>query len=126
MYNFVFFFIYSQQIQKGKSEFFSIRNGALIVGLTLIIHIGFLYAIYRKIFLMGSQGYGGSKSIISLFVIAIFVLSQFYYNKKITNKILERENGELLFTGDIWNNIKMILLCFVPLIIEICLSIKTN
>jgi hypothetical protein len=58
MYDFVFFIIYSQQLQKNRSETFSRYNGSLIASLALLIHIGFIYAIIRKVFFKEGGGYG--------------------------------------------------------------------
>ncbi|CAN5500664.1 hypothetical protein BH10BAC3_BH10BAC3_02120 [soil metagenome] len=83
MYDYIFFFIYSQQIRKGKSESFSRYNGALIVALSLVIHIFFCFAVYRKFFLEPGQGYGFlNRSSESVPVIVIFVLVFFYYIEK--------------------------------------------
>ena len=58
MYNFIFFFIYSQQIQKGKSEIFSRLNGSLIAGIAIVVHIGFILSVLRKNILKSAEGYG--------------------------------------------------------------------
>lgn len=48
MYNFIFFFIFSQQIQKNGSETSARLNGSLIVGVTIIIHLVFMASILSK------------------------------------------------------------------------------
>jgi len=52
MYNFIFYVIYSQQKQKGKSEKFSIWNGYLIVAMAIFIHLVLLFVIIKKILLV--------------------------------------------------------------------------
>jgi hypothetical protein len=127
MYDFIFFFIYSQQIQKGKSELFSRLNGSLIVGVTLVIHIAFVLSVFRKIFFHGDEGYnvgGQTGDIVGKFiVILIFVSAQFYYNIKRAEIILRKHDGSLIAMSTS-NIIKVLLLIFAPLIILMRLSIK--
>jgi hypothetical protein len=124
MYNFIFFFIYSQQIQKGKSELFSLLNGRLIVWLAVGIHIGFIFSIYRKIFFQGNEGYGNQYSgIITLFIFVLAILVNIYYSKKRVANILVGYSGELISMST-WNITKMLLLIFAPLITLMILSVK--
>ena len=49
MYNFVYYVIYNQQIQKGKSEWFSRCNGAGVAALSATMHGMFLISVTRRI-----------------------------------------------------------------------------
>ncbi len=122
MYDFIFFFIYSQQIQKGKSEAFSILNGRLIVWVAFGIHLGFVFSIFRKVFFQRDTGYGNKyNSIITIFIVLLSILISVYYNKKKAEKILAKHNGNLIVINTI-NTIKILLLIFIPLIILMKLS----
>lgn len=124
MYDFLFFFIYSQQIQKGKSETFSRLNGSLIAGITLEIHILFILSILRKIFFQSGQGYGLiNKNIEVLIVVLIIILAGLYYNQKRVEKIKKLRNGNLISITTI-NIVKMLLLIFVPLFFVLRFSLR--
>jgi len=49
MYNFVYYVIYNQQIQKGKSARFSRANGGLVVGLAVAVHICLILVFMRRV-----------------------------------------------------------------------------
>lgn len=49
MYNFIFWIIYSRQIEKGRSHGFARYNAVLAVAFALIVHMCFLVGIYKKI-----------------------------------------------------------------------------
>lgn len=112
-----------QQLEKGKSKGFARYNGALIVGLTVIIHIMLLYSILKTIFLNWFKTYvdKGSSGILYLFVFSVFGLGFLYYNSKKTEKILNRYSDDQNPTKTI-NYIKVISLMLIPLILGIILA----
>lgn len=126
MYDFIYYVIYKQQIEKGRSLGFSRYNGCLIVGFAVIVHIMFLFSILKIIFLNWFRDYIGkvNSGITFLFVFIIFGLVFYYYNDtKKTEKILNRYSRDLYPTSII-NYIKIIIIIFLPLIIGIILARK--
>jgi hypothetical protein len=124
MYDFIFFFIYSQQIQKGKSDLFSIINGRLIVWFAFIVHVGFIFSVFRKIYFQTGEGFGYQyNSLIIFFIFLLSILVNIYYSKKKVEKILVKHNGNLTVINTI-NTIKVMVLIFVPLVIMMKLSVR--
>ena len=112
-----------QQLEKGKSKGFARYNGALIVGLTVGIHAMLLYSILKTIFLNWFKNHVGkvNPGILSLFVFSVFGLVFYYYDSKITEKILNRHADAQNPTRAI-NYVKVISIMFIPLILGIILA----
>lgn len=125
MYDFIYYTIYKQQIEKGRSLGFSRYNGCLIVGFAVIVHIMFLFSILKTIFLNWFRNHIGkvNSGITFLFVSIVFCLVFYYYNTKKTEKILNRYYRDLYPTRII-NYIKIIIIIFLPLILGIILAGK--
>lgn len=110
-------------MEKGKSKGFARYNGALIVGLTVGIHVMLLYSILKTIFLNWFKNHVGKVNlgILSLFVFSVFGLAFFYYTSKKTEKILHRYSSDLNPTKTI-NYLKVISIMFIPLVLGIILA----
>jgi DMSO reductase anchor subunit len=126
MYNFIFYIIYCQQVQKGKGEVFARYNGSLIVSFALIVHLLLLLTVIR--FLFYKQGmptkdqHHINTTLPGLLLIAvIFVLVFKFYNNNRVNKILESYANENNPTKTS-NVIKVVLALLIPLIILIKLN----
>ena len=126
MYDFIYYIIYKQQIEKGRSLGFSRYNGCLIVAFAVIVHIMFLFSVLKTIFLNWFRDHIGkvNSGITFLFVFIVFFLIFYYYNNtKKTEKILNRYSGDI-YPIRIINYIKIIIIIFLPLIIGIILARK--
>lgn len=123
MYNFIYYVIYNQQLEKGKSPGFSRYNGCLIVALALIIHMMFLFAITKSIILHWFEKHFRKIETwnVPIFVITIFIIVFSYYNKEKSEKILNKFSNYLNPTRTI-NYMKIMLIMFIPLLIAIILS----
>jgi len=123
MYNFIFFFIYSQQIQKEKSEAFSRWNGGLIVGVTLTIHLVFVASALRSS--MFQNDYYTFTRVIGLVLkilaLPLIILTPLYYDSDRVKVILDKRNGVYL-PINMWNSIKILSLIFIPLIFDLILA----
>jgi hypothetical protein len=49
MYKFIHYFIYNQQLQKGKSEGFARANGGMVAGLAMSMHFILIITIAKTI-----------------------------------------------------------------------------
>jgi hypothetical protein len=126
MYNFIFYVIYCQQIQKEKGEAFARYNGSLIVGLAIFMHICFFAVVLKKVL---SHFYEIdfvvlNKGIWLIPVLFFFTLVFIYYNKERTQKILNNRYSENLNPTRTSNYIKVLCIIFIPLVIIIALSKK--
>jgi hypothetical protein len=123
MYNFVFWFFYKFHQWRDKYDSVSLPSGAVMV--TLIIHIGLVYSIFRFVNDSNPLGwgnnlsYGQRKYLMFPFGILSLVLIYFYYRKK-SKAILARYDGKKPFT--VKNILLIILIMVVPLIIMIRLT----
>lgn len=124
MYNFTYFVIYNQQIQKGQSETFSRYNGILLVWLAVIVHLSFIGLIIKKII---SRFYGYAfvlnKGTYLPIIISFLTPIIFYYNRQRTDQILKMYSGQGSPTKAS-NFIKVLSIIFIPLIIGAILSKK--
>lgn len=128
MYNFIYWVIYGWHIKRNKGEWLSRLNGSLIVGITLVIHIGFFFTIYRAIYyqtLSFPSDYHNSlsKCVTNMIVLAIMAIPFFYYNKERVQKLKEKHNG-IFYYFTFFNCVKFISLTLLPLFIVIKLSTK--
>jgi glucan phosphoethanolaminetransferase (alkaline phosphatase superfamily) len=123
MYDFIYYIVYKQQIEKGKSLGFSRYNGCLIVGLTLIIHLLLIFSILKTIFLNWFTNHIGkvNQGILFLFVLLVFGSVFYYYNARVTEKILKRYSQDVE-PMKMLTYFKIIIIIFVPLIIGIIFS----
>ncbi len=125
MYDFIYFIIYQQQIEKGKSLGFARYNGCLIVGLTVIIHLMLLFSILKTIFSDWFTHHLGkvSEGTNLFFTIAIFCLVFYYYNARKTKRVMNKYAGKVK-QKKIFNLLKITVIIFIPLMIEIMLARK--
>jgi hypothetical protein len=49
MYKFIHYYIYSQQLQREKSEGFARVNGSMVAAMTISIHIALLLSVIKMI-----------------------------------------------------------------------------
>jgi hypothetical protein len=125
MYSFIYFVIYNQQIQRGKSESFSRYNGSLIVSLAFGIHIMFILAIIKKIrsYFFNLDFFTETKNTLTPFVFILMISTFFYYNKNRTDKILVKYSAieKPLSQPNIF---KVICIIFIPLAFIIAFTKK--
>jgi hypothetical protein len=128
MYNFIHYFIYNQQLQKGKSERFSRANGGLVAGMTMVLHFVLILAIIRAILsayfaiAIPAIAFSGIK-----FIASIIALSSFFWfkSKKRTELIMDKLVTEKDPTRGS-NAFKVIAIIFVPIIIIFILAPKAS
>lgn len=125
MYDFIYYIIYKQQIEKGRSVGFARYNGCLIVGITIIIHLMFFLSVLKTIFLDWFKNHIGkvNEGMIFLFVFLVFCSVFYYYNARITEGILNRYSGDIKSTRII-SYVKIMIIILFPLIIAIILARK--
>jgi hypothetical protein len=128
MYKFIHYFIYNQQLQKGKSEAFARGNGSLVAALAIVLHLELIFAITRKIL---SNYYTISFTrkeyqFILYALLGIMALSYYWFNSvKRTQRIMDKlvTDRDPTRTGNV---IKVIAIIFIPLIISIILAPRAN
>ncbi len=123
MYNFIFWFFYKFHQWRDKYDSVSLPSGAVMV--TLIIHIGLVYSVFRFFYQSNPLGwgndlsYGQRKYLMFPFGILFLFLVYFYYRRK-SKAILAKYEGKKPFT--IKNILLIVLIMVVPLIIAIRLT----
>jgi hypothetical protein len=125
MYDFIYYVIYNQQLEKGKSLGFSRYNGCLIVAFTIWVHILFLFALLKTIFIEWFRSHIGKSNhaITGLFFVGVFGLVFYHYNIKRTEAILNRYSNGMNPTS-VSNYGKVIGILFIPLILIAILASK--
>ena len=124
MYNFVFWFFYKHFEWKNKDD--STLIPAMLVLLSIVIHLAFVYSIYRysthtNPLEWGTElTYGQRKLIMFPFAILLFFLVWYFYYRKRSKTIISKYEGKKPFT--IKNILLIILIMVVPLIIAIRLT----
>jgi hypothetical protein len=128
MYKFIHYYIYSQQLQKGKSEGFARANGGMTVGFAMCVHftliISITNTILRKYFpvVITAKGLDAIKCI----ALAILVAAFFWFkSKKRTELIMDKLITEKDPTRG-GNAFKVIAIIFVPMIVIFILAPKAN
>ena len=123
MYNFIYFVIYNQQIQKGSSQTFARYNGSLIVALALIGHASLVLLSLKKVLsnFFAIEFPAKNKVVFLPFVILFILLALLYYNSDRTKEVIEK------FTSDkdpvrILNFVKVLSIIFVPVIFGVILQ----
>lgn len=119
MYNFIFYYIYRQQINKGKSNGFARYNGGLIVVVSFCLHIFLVMAVMQKYFNHKVDIRFLTSNKLLEYILFFFCVwfAYLYYNieraEKIESEFLEKE------WFDNYGGIITLLLIFVPLILII-------
>ncbi|MBS1915400.1 MAG: hypothetical protein JST87_03925 [Bacteroidetes bacterium] len=122
MYDFIFFFIYSQQMIKGRDENFSRWNGAIVSVVAFMIHTMLILVVIDRFLLSGSRHFINTAiETVKLFVVPLLLLSGFYYNPHRLKQILEKNQGNLYILNTI-QIIKILLLIFGPMILIFVLA----
>jgi hypothetical protein len=128
MYKFVHYFIYNQQLQKGKSEGFSRWNGSMVAALAVCIHISFVLAVAKWLLsdFFNIRIPNIDHWIIKIVALGIFGLSSYWFNsKERTQRIIDQLGKGEYATGSN-NAIKVIAIIFVPVIFIIILAQKSS
>lgn len=126
MYKFIHYFIYNQQLQKGKSEGFARANGGLVVGLAMGLHFALIVTIAKTVLTKYFPVVVSAKGldIIKCIALAIFLTSFFWFSsKKRTQVIMDKLVTEKDPTRKS-NAIKVIAIIFVPIIVVFILAPK--
>jgi len=126
MYNFIHYYIYNQQLQKGKSEGFARANGSMVAAMTISMHIALLLSVikmilikYCDIVLQPKYLWLAHPGLMTIFLIFYFRFS----SKKNTELIMDKLATEKDPTRGS-NTIKIVALIFVPIIIVFILAPK--
>jgi uncharacterized membrane protein len=128
MYKFVYYFIYNQQLQKGKSEAFARGNGSLVAALAVVLHLELLFTLIRKV-LSNYYSISFNKKeyqFILYALLGIFALSYYWFKSvKRTQRIMDKlvTDRDPTRTGNV---IKVIAIIFIPLIVIIILAPRAN
>ena len=124
MYNFIFFVIYSQQVEKERGEIFARYNGGLVVAITIMIHLGLIFSIFKKVFSYDDfADFVHSKNFQIPIVITAIALIIFYYSKTRTEKILKKY-AQVEYPTSFINYSKVLIAIIVPLVAMIILATK--
>ena len=124
MYNFVFWFFY--KYFEWRKGFRSPSTAATMVGLTITVHLTFLYSLLRYIsgFSIGSFGnwysYGQRKLMLLPLALLLYYLVYLFYYKKKTTSILEKYADEKFSAAR--NIFVVVCLLVVPLVGTIILT----
>ncbi len=117
MYNFIFWFCYRAR-ERGRGEK-STFSSAMIVALTIMIHVGLVYATIRYFtgYNVGtfSNDYFTNKLMLAPFIILLFVVVYLFYYFRGVENVLKKFDGRKLFT--LANIALMVLIIVVPLVI---------
>jgi len=128
MYKFIHYFIYNQQLQKGKSEGFARANGGMAVGFAMCVHftliISITNTILKKYFpvVIPAKGFDAIKCIALAILMAAFFG---FKSKKRTELIMDKLVTEKDPTRGS-NAFKVIAIIFVPIIIIFILAPKAS
>lgn len=119
MYNFVYYVLYKRNLKDGKGS--ARYNGSLIVAVTLMIHIGLLIAIMKKIFLSNVNWKYISEitkeyKAIEIMLIVLFILSVFLYYTKTRSEKVFNYYSQNVKHKKLTDGIKVLLIIFIPLI----------
>lgn len=125
MYDYIFWILYSRNINRDKGEWLSRNNASGVVFFAIFIHIDFFIQIIKKI--VGSKSGLRSINFDSTILIVVFLLCilcvYLYYNKyriaRIERKYKNSNSAYIKFGGWI-----VAILIFVPLLIIIILGWK--
>jgi hypothetical protein len=124
MYNFIFYFIYSREIGRGKNDDIARLYGSVAVGICLLIHILFLLTLIRRIFAQGDEGYGLINTNIEGYIVILFVIgSGIYFNKRKTESVRKKYKNEAISLS-VKNILKILALTLFPLVGTLLLSIR--
>ncbi|MBS1915401.1 MAG: hypothetical protein JST87_03930 [Bacteroidetes bacterium] len=120
MYNFVFFVVYSYNIQNGKSENYSKYQGGMFAAAGILFFINFVLAAIRKIssFESGKRMHSYHIPISSIYLIAfgaIFIIVRYYTRDNRTKSILEKFSTEENPTSTL-NYVKVAAIIILPFI----------
>jgi len=124
MYNFIFWFFYKYFEWKDKDD--STFIPSTLVSISIISHLGLLYAIYKAISGLNPLEWGvdlsyGQRKVIYLPLVALlFTIVWYFYYKKHAKSILTKYEGKKPFT--IRNIIYVLLIIAMPIIIIAKLS----
>jgi hypothetical protein len=123
MYNFVYYFIYNQQLQKGKSEWYARGLGGMVAALPICLHGLLILIIFKKILLVYFNiqlkvNYSIAKQVT---VLIFFLLSFWFKSKKTTERIMAKLTTDKDPTRTA-NAIKVVIIIFLPIILALILS----
>ncbi len=116
MYNLIFYYIYCQQINKGKSIGFARFNGGLIVFLTIWLHAFLILAIIEKYFKhkVDIAFFTNNKTLEYSFMLLCIWFAFLYFNNKRVEKIDAEFSEKGWFNN--YGGFLTLLLIFAPLI----------
>ena len=119
MYNLIFYFIFNQQINKGRSRGFARFNGSLIVYVALLIHVFLILEIIKKFFhnKMDIKFLTENKTLEFIFFSLCILLLYSYYTPKRIEAITNKYAMSSLLEN--YGGVITICLIFIPLLIFI-------
>ena len=118
MYNFIFWVLYSANIEYGRST--AKFQASIIVLFALFVHLVLILAIIKKFYLNVFNSFRldfftKNKALeISFIALAAFLIYQYYTEKRI-NKIESKYSKKTTFTYPSINKIIVALIVFIPL-----------
>jgi hypothetical protein len=128
MYNFIHYFIYNQQLQKGKSDPFARANGGMVAALALCLHILLIFGILKKVLAARFSinfpvNYYGIAKLVILSILSLAYL--WFKSEKRTQQIMAKLTTDKDPTR-IANAFKVIIIIFLPIILLIIISQQPN
>ena len=122
MYNYIFWVIYSRNINRDKSEWLSRNNASGVVFIALLIHLLLIVQIIKKFFSLNLPGkIELNKEILSIAFLLCILFVYLYYTKSKVAKLSEkyRANERVYVQNGGW---VVAALVFVPLILILLLG----
>lgn len=122
MYYFVYYVIYNQQIQKGKSEGFARANGGLVVALAIAAHFILLFAFTKNIIFRYLQIATVPKDWNFGYIVAFLIFSwafKWFKSEKRTKIIMDKllTESDPSRTGNLFKVLCVIIIPFILIFI---------
>ena len=123
MYNFIYYVLYNQQKQKGRSESYSRFHGSMPTWFAMFVHIILLFEVIKKILLVYYNIAIPRKYLVFVYFLPgpMYLTSFWYRSNKITKKIMDKFLTDKDPARDS-NLFKVEALIFVPIIVFFILS----
>lgn len=115
--------MYNRYLKNGESSGLARFSGAIVCSFAIVVHLGLIYAILKKIYYSWFELHlqNVNKAQETIFVLAVFAFSQFYFRGPRVEEILLRFSSEKEPTR-MSNYVKLVCLIFIPLAVVIKLS----
>lgn len=125
MYDYIFWVLYSRNINRNKSEWLSRNNASGVVFFSIFIHIVFIIQIIKKLVSsdLGLEKINFDKTVLGIAFLLCILFVYLYYTKKKIIRIGEKyKNSESIYI--LYGGWIVLAIIFIPLLIVIILGWK--